>query len=88
MITKDGIEPDEVTEALTVLAKVRKLIADGNTDLSLDDLLNKAQVTDNEYTNTLELSCRGSVVLLQREPHECNNYNPSVMLAWQANMDI
>ena len=73
-----------------MLAKVQKLIADGNTDLSLDDLLNKAQVTENEYTNALEVSCRGSVVLLQREPHECliNNYNPSVMLAWQANMDI
>ena len=44
----------------------------------------------NEYTNALEVSCRGSVVLLQREPHECfiNNYNHSVMLARQANMDI
>ena len=59
-----------------MLAKVQKLIADGNTDLTLDDLLNKAQVTENEYTNALEVSGRGSVVLLQREPHECfiNNY--------------
>ena len=90
LITKDDVEPDDVTEALTVLAKVRKLIVDGSTDLSLHDLLNKAQVTETEYTNALEVSCRGSVVLLQREPHECfiNNYNPSVMLAWQANMDI
>ena len=29
-------------------------------------------------------------VVLKREPRECkiNNYNPNVMLAWQANMDI
>ena len=44
-----------------MLAKVQKLIADGNTDLSLDDLLNKAQVTENEYTNVLEVSCRVEV---------------------------
>ena len=35
LITKDDVEPDDVTQALTVLAKVQKLIADGNTDLSL-----------------------------------------------------
>ena len=90
LITKDDIEPDDVTEALTVLAKVQKLRADSNTDLSLDDLLSKAQVTANEYTNALQVSCTGSVVLLQRELHECfiNNYNPLVMLAWQPNVDI
>ena len=32
----------------------------------------------------------GTVVLLERKPNEqnINNYNASVMLAWQANMDI
>ena len=36
------------------------------------------------------MSTNGHVVVLKREPNECfiNNYNPSVMLAWQANMDI
>ena len=36
------------------------------------------------------MSTNGNVVVLKREPSECfiNNYNPSVMLAWQANMDI
>ena len=38
----------------------------------------------------LELTNSGNVVLLMREPCEqnINNYNPSGMLAWQANMDI
>ena len=38
----------------------------------------------------LEVSDKESVVLLKREPSECmaNNYNGSVMLAWQANMDL
>ena len=34
-----------------------------------------------------EVSSTGNVVVLKREPSECN-YNSSVMLAWQANMDI
>ena len=36
------------------------------------------------------MSTNGNVVVLKREPGECciNNYNPSVMLAWQANMDL
>ena len=36
------------------------------------------------------MSSKGSVVILKRKPNECNvnNYNPSVMLAWQASMDI
>ena len=40
--------------------------------------------------NALEMSNNGNVVVLKRGPNECciNNYNPSVMLARQANMDI
>ena len=73
-----------------MLAKVQKLIADGNTELSLTELLDKAEVTEQEYIDALEVSTNGNVVVLKREPGECciNNYNPSVMLAWQANMDI
>ena len=38
----------------------------------------------------LQVTKGGNVVLLKREPNEqnINNYNASVMLAWQANMDI
>ena len=49
-----------------------------------------ANVTQVQYSETLEVSNKGSVVLLKREPSECmvNNYNGPVMLAWQANMDL
>ncbi len=38
----------------------------------------------------LEVSTKASVVILKRKPNECNinNYNASIMLARQANMDI
>ena len=80
---------DDNTQALTVLGKVQKLIADGDADLNLDELLEKAEVTEKDYINALEVTSKGDV-LLKCEPNECciNNYNASVMLAWQANMDI
>jgi len=57
---------------------------------SLDDVLSKAGVDRSEYVQALEVTNSGTVVLLKREPREqnINNYNASVMLAWQANMDI
>ena len=90
LITKYDPEHGDNSQELSVLCKVQKLIADGYTDLSLAELLNKAEVTEKDYIDALELSTNGNVVVLKREPNECfiNNYNPSVMLAWQANMDI
>ena len=87
LITKFDPENTDVEHSGTVLKKVQKLISDGNTDLSLTELLDKADVTETEYVDALETSCTGNIVVLQREPHECciNNYNSSVMLA---NMDI
>ena len=79
-----------VKQAQTVLAKVHKVLADGHTDKNLDEVLVQANVTLDGYTEALEVSNKGSVVLLKREPSECmvNNYNGPVMLAWQANMDL
>ena len=73
-----------------MLEKVQKVLKDASTDLSLADMLHKAHLTETEYVKALESSCTGNVVVLKREISECciNNYNPAVMLAWQANMDI
>lgn len=83
-------DDDDVTDNLAVLSKVQKLIAEGNTDISLDDLLDKAEVSESDYIHALEVSSKGNVVVLKRDPNECcvNNYSPCVMFAWQANMDI
>ena len=78
---------EEPTDSVQVLTKVRKALAD---DLSLDEVLEKVDVIPEQYVSALEISNKGSVVLLKRQPHECNinNYNVHVMLAWQANIDI
>ena len=79
-----------VNQAQTVLAKVHKVIADGHTDKSLDEILVLASVALDEYTGALEVSNKGNVVILKLKPSECmvNNFNGPVMLAWQANMDL
>ena len=77
LITK--VDPDCVADQdLAVLGKVQTLISDGNTELSLAELLEKAAITEQEYLGALEVSTNGNVVVLTREPSECfiNNYNP------------
>ena len=61
-----------------MLRNVQTLIADGNTDLSLAELLDKAEVTEKDYIDALEVSTNGNVVVLKREPEECfiNNSTP------------
>ena len=86
-------EPDTdpvIANAQDVLAKVCKVLADCHNDLTLEEILEKANVDSNEYMSALEVSTKGSVVVLKREPNECNinNYNVSVILAWQTNMDL
>ena len=83
-------DADVVKNAQCVLAKVHKILADGNTELSLDEILVKAGINHDEYIKALEVSSKGSVVVLKRQPNECNvnNYNAPVTLAWQANTDI
>ena len=78
---------EQPSDSQQVLLKVRNALAD---DLTLDETLLKADVTPENYVSALHVSNKGSVVVLKREPCESNinNYNASVMLAWQANMDI
>ena len=86
LIIKFDPETD-VEHSKAVLKMVQKQITESNTDLSLADLLDKADLTEAEYIEALETSCTGNIVVLKRELDKCC-YNPSVLLAWQANMDI
>ena len=56
----------------------------------MNELLARADVTLDQYVSALQMSTKGSVVILKRKPSECNinNLHASLMLAWQANMDI
>ena len=69
---------------------VQSIQFDCNDDVTLSDVLSKAEVDYDEYVKALKFTNSGTVIVIKREPIEknINNYNPNVMLAWQANMDI
>ena len=72
------------------LSKVRKLLVEGKTDVSIDELLMSADVHQDDYKKAISTTTSGNVVVLKRNPKDCNvnNYNPCVLKAWQANMDV
>ena len=75
---------------INFLKKVRKVLLECDDNASLNDVLSKAKVDKEKYVEELEVANNGIVVVLKCEPNEqnINNYNDSVMLAWQANHDI
>ena len=83
-------QSDDTSDCIQVLTKVCKVLTDNPNDLTMNELLAKADVTLDQYVSALQVSTKGSVVILKCKSSECNinNYNASVMLAWQANMDI
>ena len=76
--------------ASQTLSKVQKLLIDGKTDVSFEELLRLAEVEPSDYAEAIALSSKGNTIVLKRDPCECNinNYNPAIMKAWGANMDI
>ena len=70
---------------------MRKVLNEDYYDsMSIDDVLAKASVTRSQNEEALTTTASGLVVVYKRKPNECNinNYNPRVMIACQANMDI
>ena len=60
------------------------------TDITLQEVLDRAHVTLQDYTKSLSISKCGRSVILKRKPSEqsVNYYSPAVLKAWEANMDI
>ena len=93
LISEPNDDDDDTIDTVSnVLSKVRNEQIDNNAcvDVSLNELLTKVKISHSNYVDALKTSIRGNVVVLKRKPCECkiNNYNPHVMLAWQANMDL
>ena len=53
---------DHSTDSVQVLTKVRKVLADNSNDLSLDELLTKADVSLEQYVSALEVVWSSSTV--------------------------
>ena len=81
-----------VNGAKDVFSRVQKIL-DEITDfenVTLEHVLEASGITMEEYIDALEVSKNGHSVVLRRKLLEMNinNYNPAVLRAWRANMDI
>ena len=91
-------EPDTdaeetVKKAKEVVAAVRDILdetAKSSVKLTLEEVLQKANVTMEQYETALGVSKSGRNVILKRTMTEqcVNCYSPCIIKAWQANMDF
>ena len=88
----DEESEEKQSKAQTLLIRVHDVLTDADTptDISMEDLLSQAKTTEEEYMNALSYSKKGNNVVLQRTPAEqcINGYNPTILKAWQANIDV
>ena len=74
------------------LGRIRSLLNSMNADETMNfvEFLEKLDLTKQQYIKAIRLSLKHSTLLLKRSPSEIriNCYNPHLLKAWRANMDI
>ncbi|XP_026102347.1 uncharacterized protein LOC113073807 isoform X1 [Carassius auratus] len=84
-------ERDYATVAKEQLQKVWDLLNDSSQSFeTITQLLNQANLTYEEYEKHIEALSTSSLIVMERQPQDCwvNGYNPMLLRAWNANMDI
>uniref|UniRef100_A0A8C1ZIB2 ATP-dependent DNA helicase n=1 Tax=Cyprinus carpio TaxID=7962 RepID=A0A8C1ZIB2_CYPCA len=80
-----------MNEARTKLKPLWDLLNDPQASFdNLSDLLTKCNLSMDDYCKYAEALSTSNVILLKRDPKEAwvNGYNPDLLRAWNANMDI
>ena len=59
-------------------------------DITFDELLQELDVSERQYILAIRSSLNSPTIFFKRSPNELriNNYNPTYLRAWRANMDI
>ena len=59
-------------------------------DITFDQLLQELDLSEQQYILAIQSSLNAPTIFLKRSPNELriNNYNPTCLRAWRANMDI
>ena len=75
-----------------IFTKVCKIMENKDIpeDISLESLLQMAEVCPEQYQEVVKLMKSGKKIVLQRQPSErwINQYNPKILQTWRANMDL
>ena len=91
--TDDPEEDKKLLESsLEIMTKVKEVMEkeEGVATWTVQEVLEKAGVTEESYLQALRINKKGKSIIYQRTPEEINinTYNPTVLRAWQANMDL
>ncbi len=84
-------ERDYASVAKERLQKVWDLLNDSKQSFeTITQLLNQVNMTYEEYEKHIEALSTSSLIVMERRPQDCwvNGYNPMLLRAWDANMDI
>ena len=73
-----------------VLAKIYSVLESSGKDLTLDELLQEANISEFDYFESLKISCRGKNVILKRNPSDVftNGCNLEILKLWKGDMDF
>ncbi|KAK0139103.1 ATP-dependent DNA helicase PIF1 [Merluccius polli] len=93
MITRPGDTDDSLAleKAKSKLRPLNLLLNEPQTaSLTLEQLLAQCNLTLCEYEQCLHMMTKSSTVVMKRDPKDCwvNGYNPYLLDAWDANIDV
>lgn len=82
----------KISENQELLRKVKQELEspECSRDITLPDLLQRAQVDQQQYDEAVKMAKTGKQIILKREPREAwvNQYNPDILRTWRANVDL
>ena len=89
---EENTSPTLVKSSKELWKKIKNTLNDlkEGKDISFDKLLKEFEVLERQYILAIRSSLNCPTIFLKRSPNELriNNYNPTCLLAWRANMDI
>ena len=91
-LSETNLDENEAEMLKEALAQARSLLNSINADeaRTFVEFLERLGLSEQKYIKALKLSFKHTTLLLKRSPSEIriNCYNPLLLKAWQANMDI
>ena len=87
---EDDINAQEILKSSQeILAKVHKAL-EGDQDITLEELLQKANVAEDQYIESLKVTRHGKNIILKCSPSDVftNGSNHEVLHLWRANIDF
>lgn len=92
LIARESENAEVLASPKDTLKRVNTLISDANFDKTQSwlDFLRAVDTTEEELTDALKITKRGTQVMLKRDVGDIsvNSYNPAILKTWKANMDL